>query len=84
MILIFGTNNCKYCKIQKEYLKDFYDDEYKYIEVDKDEEILSLAENIKIENLPTVIILNKNGQEIFRKEGTMNVEQIKKVLDGNK
>ena len=70
-------SNCKYCEIQKEHLKSLPENSYKYFEVDKDNSLFDIAESAGIENLPTILVFNENGQEIFRKEGIMTPEEMK-------
>jgi len=83
-IIVFGTERCKFCKIQQKYLENhFNSDEWMYVDVVKDMENLKIASSVNIDKLPTVVLLNEKNKEIYRKEGTLSPDKIFQILEGN-
>jgi thioredoxin 1 len=82
-LLDFGRGICIPCKKMAPILKEL-SEEYKgrvvikVIEVYEDRE---LTEANKIRLIPTQIFFDSKNQEVFRHEGFMDKEQIKKVFD---
>ena len=82
-LLDFGAGTCIPCKAMAPILKDLTE-EYKgrvvikIIEVYQERE-MTQANRIRL--IPTQIIFDSKNQEVFRHEGFMNKDQIKKVFD---
>jgi len=82
-LLDFGRGVCIPCKKMAPILKEL-SEEYnnrvviKIIEIDQERE---LTEANKIRLIPTQIFFDSKNKEVFRHEGFMDKEQIKKVFD---
>ena len=82
-LLDFGAGKCIPCKAMAPILKELTE-EYKgrviikVIEVYDERE---LTQNNRIRLIPTQIFFDAKNKEIFRHEGFMNKEQIKKVFE---
>jgi len=82
-LLDFGRGICIPCKKMAPILQEL-SEEYKgrviirIIEIDPEKE---LTQNNRIRLIPTQIFFDAKNQEVFRHEGFMDKEQIKKVLD---
>lgn len=79
-IIKFGAKWCSACNTLDELIKssDISPDLVTYIDIDDD---MDSARFYKIRTLPTVIILNKNGEEIIRIHGKdATIEVIKKCI----
>ena len=82
-LLDFGRGTCIPCKRMAPILKEL-SEEYKgrvvikIIEIYEDRE---LTEANKIRLIPTQIFFDSKNKEVFRHEGFMDKEQIKKVFD---
>ena len=82
-LLDFGRGKCIPCKAMAPILKEL-SEEYKdrviikIIEIDQ-EPPLTTANRIRL--IPTQIFFDSKNQEVFRHEGFMDKEQIKKVFD---
>ncbi len=82
-LLDFGANKCIPCKRMAPILKEL-SEEYKgrvvikIIEIYEDHE---LTEANKIRLIPTQIFFDSKNKEVFRHEGFMDKEQIKKIFD---
>jgi len=85
-IIVFGTKICKFCKVQKGYLKEsFNNKDWLYVDVSKGIENLRIASSINIDKLPTIVLLDDKNKEIYRKEGTLSADRIFDILNyGNK
>ena len=82
-LLDFGRGKCIPCKamapILKELSEEFKDRVIiKVIEIDQDRE-LTEANNIRL--IPTQIFFDSKNKEVFRHEGFMYKEEIKKVFE---
>jgi len=82
-LLDFGRGKCIPCKKMAPILKEL-SEEYnnrvviKIIEIDQDRE---LTEVNKIRLIPTQIFFDSKNKEVFRHEGFMDKEAIKKVFE---
>lgn len=82
-LLDFGRGKCIPCKKMAPILQEL-SEEYKgkviikIIEIDQDRE-LTEANNIRL--IPTQIFFDSKNQEVFRHEGFMYKEEIKKVFE---
>jgi len=84
-IYMFGAKGCKFCKIQKNYLDvTFGNNNWTYIDIKEDKKALEVADEIGLENIPSIVLFNSKFQEIHRKDGTMPPDQIFNTLHGNK
>jgi glutaredoxin len=78
-ILIFGTKNCRFCTKQLEYLKATYGEQSKnwvFIDVASNNEMMKIAQEAKVETIPSVVILNKKNQIILQRKGTISPDEI--------
>lgn len=77
-ILVFGTDSCKFCKLQQQYLdKNFSKEEWKYIDISHNEG-LEIAVKMGIDNLPTLVLLNSRNEMVLKKEGMVSCDEIMK------
>lgn len=81
-IALFGANRCLHCEPLMEMLTDLIDTEFKdikayYIDVDDNK---ALAENYKINSLPTTIFFKK-GREVYRFLGEKPYDLIAEDLE---
>lgn len=83
ILLEFGSNCCPSCQYSKPILDDIakvYDGKAIVTGVDvgmnKD-----LARDFKIRLTPTLVLVNPDGKEFFRKEGTLERKQIIQVFN---
>jgi thioredoxin-related protein len=86
-ILLFGTDRCKFCKFQINFLKNaFKNKEWMYLDLEKDKDkgVWDIVEKLNVEEIPTLIILNKKSEELGRREGTMGADQILSIMHGGK
>jgi glutaredoxin len=80
-IIVFGADRCKFCKKQIAYLKEtFPDSDWVYVDVVKDKEGFAIANQVNVENLPTVILLDEGNKIIYKKSGTLSPDKIFKIL----
>ena len=82
-LLDFGAGKCIPCKAMAPILKELVE-EYKGRVVIKVIEIYDereLTQNNRIRLIPTQIFFDSKNQEVFRHEGFMDKDQIKKVFD---
>ncbi|MCE7697480.1 MAG: thioredoxin family protein [Methanobacterium paludis] len=77
----FYENGCTYCKQLDEQtlsdsgVKEKLSQGYVMVKINTDQNP-DLASQYKIYELPTLVILNSNGQEIKRQEGYLTVDQL--------
>jgi len=82
-LLDFGAGKCIPCKKMAPILKEL-SEEYKdrviikIIEIDQERELTQIN---RIRLIPTQIFFDSKNQEVFRHEGFMAKEQIKKVFE---
>jgi len=80
-IIVFGSKNCKYCKVQKSFMKEvFNDNDWLYVDVFNDINGIDLAISINVDKLPSVVVLNDNNEILLKREGTVSADNIFKVL----
>lgn len=83
MIALFGAKRCKHCNIQKDILdSSFGINQYDFFDVLKTKN-LKMAEELNIDNIPAMLVFDKNGNEVLRKEGIVSADVIFKSLYGN-
>ena len=77
-VIKIGAEWCGPCRIMDQKLKDFKKCEIKKYNVDDaDEDFLA---KYKIRNIPATIIIDENGDEIFRYTGIFNVNDLENKL----
>lgn len=76
-VLIFGSDNCKYCHMQREHLERSSESSWwSYVDVGKNKGNVKIAYGADIEDLPTVVLFDEDGAEIYRKAGTVPPDEI--------
>lgn len=82
-VLYFSAQWCGPCKAMKPIIEDFEQEytEPAIIKVDADDEF-KLAQEHKIQAVPTFILLSAEGEELNRWKGPMNKEKFKKFALG--
>ena len=83
-ILDFTSFKCKNCKIMGKRLeaiaKEFKEkSDVKFVDVNKEKK---LVKQYRINLIPTIIFLDKEGKEVFRKTGVMEEALIRAKLKG--
>lgn len=79
-ILLFKLSSCGPCKTVSKLLSEL---SYKYEEmvIDLDDNADSLADKYKIRSVPTILILNNEGEELDRFVGFKTKEQLLEGLN---
>ena len=82
MVVDFGSNSCIPCRQLRPVLQKVRKDhegrlEVLIIEIQKNQQ---LAAEYQIQVMPTVVFIDKVGQEVFRHQGFMSEEKIKEQL----
>ena len=74
-ILLFKLSSCGPCKTVSKSLSEL---SYKYEEmvIDLDDNADSLADKYKIRSVPTILVLNNEGEELGRFVGPRTKEQL--------
>ena len=81
-IIVFGSKNCKYCKVQKFFMKEsFNDDDWLYVDVFNDTNGIEIATSIDVDKLPSVLVLNDNNEILLKREGTVSADDIFQSLN---
>jgi len=84
MIIVFGAKKCKFCDQQKNFLKrTFQDKDWIYLDLLEDDDILEIAQELGVENIPSIIILDDKNKEIFRTSGKISPDKAFNILTGN-
>lgn len=78
-LLYFHASWCKACDQQKPIVDAIQAKGYKVVRIDIDTNP-ELAQTYKIEGVPTIIILDKDGNEAFRQTGVVPFKVILKIL----
>ncbi|MFW5890601.1 MAG: thioredoxin family protein [bacterium] len=84
-LILFGTNDCPDCIVQKEILSDaFEDDQWEFVDIDSnydlDQEIMAKYD---INDPPTLLIIQKKksgSDRVFRHVGIISASKINKFL----
>ncbi len=82
MVLDFSAEWCVWCKKLEPTLKELekkYNGSVEFQTIDTDKES-QLATTYKIKGLPTLVFINKNGEEVGRIEGFTSAENIEKEI----
>lgn len=84
-IVVFGSEKCRYCAQQIGFIKSaFSENDWMYIDVSKGKDLLKIASESKVENIPTTIVFDEDWNPIFRQEGTTSTDQLFSAMYGNK
>lgn len=84
-IVVFGSNNCKYCVKQIDFIKSsFSENDWMYIDVSKNNDLLKIASDSKVNNIPTTIVFDDDWNPVFRHEGTTSTDLLFSEIYGNK
>lgn len=81
-LLYFSTSTCTPCKILKPIVEKVTTEENKkvlFYTIDKEINGMDVANEYAIQNVPTIVFF-KNGEEIFRKIGTISETQFQALL----
>lgn len=76
-VLKFGAIWCPPCKVMKTTLHGFDECELQEIDVDKETDITS---EYGVRSLPTLVLLNDDGEEIWRKTGVTSKMELTSVV----
>ena len=76
-ILKFQSDWCAPCKVQKTMMHGFDKCPVEEINIENGDERVSLH-NIK--SVPTLILVNEDGEELWRKSGLTNIMEIEKSV----
>ena len=77
---------CAPCQVLGRTILDIeggYSNDYLFLEVNADEAD-ELVSRLSVFNLPTIVIYDKKGEEIFRKSGLLTRAQLTTILDNFK
>lgn len=77
-LLKFEAEWCSSCKAQDKILNDFKDIPIVHYDVEED---LDKANEYNIRSLPTMVLIDDNGEEITRFIGTTTLDKIKEVIN---
>lgn len=78
-VIKFGANWCYPCKVLNKNFDKFTKCEViKYDVDDVDEELL---QKYKIRNIPVTILVDENGEEIYKWNGVFNLSELEEKLD---
>lgn len=61
-----------------------YSNDYLFLEINVDEADDELVSRLSVFNLPTIVIYDKKGEEVFRKSGLLTRAQLTTILDNFK
>jgi hypothetical protein len=76
MIVVFGAKRCKHCREQREALARTYGKNgWMYSDVSEDFEVYKIAKEINVDGIPSNVIFDDNGIEIFRREGKLSPDE---------
>jgi thiol-disulfide isomerase/thioredoxin len=76
-IVVFGAKRCKFCRKQLRFLSNtFPNKDVLYVDVVNDKTGLEIAEDLNIEHLPTILLMDDQRRETFRKSGTLPADQV--------
>jgi len=84
ILLDFTASWCSTCqvldRIIKGEIRPQYEDKIKFVEIDVNEDT-STAEKYDVLSVPTLILCQADGSELWRKVGLVNKDEIKRDLD---
>lgn len=84
-IVVFGSKKCKYCTHQIDFIKSaFSENDWMYVDVSKSKDLLKIASDSKVENIPTTIVFDGDWNPVFRQEGTTSTDQLFAEMYGKK
>ena len=86
--ILFGASYCMPCKMMKDVLqkhqnvKSYLDDNYRYEYVDIQSGVGALMRlEYNVESLPTMLVFDKNGQQVARYEEALSSQRLLSVLE---
>ena len=82
ILMDFTGNKCKPCKVMKTRLKKLipeFEGKAKVVFVDVNKE-RKLTKEYKIRLIPTLVFIDKTGKEVYRWQGEMSEDAVKKKL----
>jgi len=83
MILLFGSDKCKFCKIQSQMLEETFENDWTYINFLNGKDELDITYNLDINDIPTVIVIDESNKEIYRKSGLTAPDRLFKIINFN-
>jgi thiol-disulfide isomerase/thioredoxin len=78
-VVKFGASWCIPCRVLEQKLKDF--DKCEIIMYDVDDVDEELLEKYKIRNVPVTLIVDENGNEMFKWVGLFNISELENKLE---
>ncbi len=77
-LLVFSASWCGPCKAFKPTLQKLDQDRLEYIDID---EMPEIREDYEVQSVPTVILVDEDGEEIQRLVGGQPLSILQKLLD---
>lgn len=82
-----GAPWCNPCSIMSKTISNIegdYIEDYNFCEINADEADDDIVNNLGIYNLPTIILYNKKGEEVYRCSGLLTKPQLVSILNDYK
>ena len=86
-ILKFGASWCAPCHLFEKTLDkvsqmdEYKDIEFKSFDIEEDEESETLVEKYSVRNVPTTVLLDENGEVIYKVIGNVSFKDFTEVIN---
>lgn len=86
-ILKFGASWCAPCHLFEKTLDkvsqmdEYKDIEFKSFDIEEDEESETLVEKYSVRNVPTTVLLDENGEVIYKVIGNVSLKDFTEVIN---
>ena len=77
-LLVFSATWCGPCKAFKPTLLELDQDRLEYIDID---ELPEIREDYNVQSVPTVILVDEDGDELARLVGGQTLSKLQELLD---